>query len=110
MAVIRTKRNIVCALDPLPGDTFVQTLLGTPSGQRVLSTHPIADYDASVAWAVAMARASMGLPQNALIFLRGMRLLPPRAGIIQIVIYADACCKATLSASITWSCKSSLKS
>jgi len=55
MAVIRTKRNIVCALEPLPEDRFVQTLLGTSSGQRVLSTNPIADYDASVAWAVAMA-------------------------------------------------------
>lgn len=55
MAVIRPKRNIVCALDPLPEDTLVQTLLGNASGQRVLCTRPIEEYDAAVNWAISMA-------------------------------------------------------
>ena len=34
-------------------------------------------------WAVAMLWAIIGLPLKGLIFLRGMRLLPPRAGMMQ---------------------------
>ena len=34
-------------------------------------------------WAAAMLCAIMGLPLNGLMFLRGMRLLPPRAGMMQ---------------------------
>ncbi|MNN92854.1 hypothetical protein D3C81_2112020 [compost metagenome] len=32
--------------------------------------------------AASMDQAIIGLPQNGLMFLRGMRLLPPRAGMI----------------------------
>ena len=34
-------------------------------------------------WAAAMLWAIMGLPLKGLMFLRGMRLLPPRAGMMQ---------------------------
>ena len=34
-------------------------------------------------WAVAMLWAIIGLPLKGLMFLRGMRLLPPRAGMMQ---------------------------
>ena len=55
MAVIMTKRNMVCALEPLPDDSFVLTYLSTPEERWVLITRPIDGYQASVDWAVGMA-------------------------------------------------------
>lgn len=54
MSVIKTKRNFVCALEPLPEDQYVQTWL---IGERhhLLSTQPIDQYEAAVGWAVGMA-------------------------------------------------------
>ena len=40
-------------------------------------------------WAARMLWAIMGLPLNGRMFLRGMRLLPPRAGMIHRVIKAS---------------------
>lgn len=55
MSVIMTKQGMVCAYEPLPEDSFVLTCLGTPDGQRVLTTRHIDDYQAAVDWAVGMA-------------------------------------------------------
>jgi hypothetical protein len=55
MNVIKTDRNHVYAFEPLPGDSFVQTYLGTPEGRQLLTTCHVADYSRAVADAVRMA-------------------------------------------------------
>lgn len=60
MAVIHTKRNFVCAYEPIDGDCFVETWVcgekvdGAPS-RRLLLTQTIDQYRAAVDWAVSMA-------------------------------------------------------
>jgi hypothetical protein len=51
MAVIHTKRNMVCAIEPMERDSWVETLIG---GKRI-AMQPIAQYEAAVKWAVSMA-------------------------------------------------------
>ena len=51
MAVVHTQRNMVCAIDPLERDSWVETLIG---GKR-MAMQPIAQYEAAVDWAVSMA-------------------------------------------------------
>jgi len=55
MSVKHTKRNMVCAYDPLPEDLFVETWLIGSEGRFCLSTFPIDRYDEAVAWAVSMS-------------------------------------------------------
>ena len=51
MSIIKTERNHVYAYDPLPRDSWVETLIGN----RRMSMQPIAHYEQAVAWAVSMA-------------------------------------------------------
>jgi hypothetical protein len=55
MSIIKTERNTVYALEPLPEDSFVQTYLGTPEGRELLTTCHVDDYSRAVADAVRMA-------------------------------------------------------
>jgi hypothetical protein len=55
MSIIKTERNTVYALEPLPEDSFVQTYLGTPEGRELLTTCHVDDYSRAVADAVQMA-------------------------------------------------------
>jgi len=55
MAIFKTDRNHVYALEPLPGDCFVQTYLGTAEGRELLTTCHVDDYSRAVADAVRMA-------------------------------------------------------
>lgn len=55
MSVIKTKRNFVCALEPLPEDQYVETWLMGSEGQYLLLTQPIERYQEAVDWAVGMA-------------------------------------------------------
>ena len=55
MAIIKTKRNYVCAYDPMPEDTFVCTWLMGSEQRHLMSTKTIDHYDSAVAWAVGMA-------------------------------------------------------
>ncbi len=64
MSVIKTKKrkvvghmlpiNFVCAHEPLPQDSFVETYLTFPDGQRLFVTQTIDQYQAAVDWAVKM--------------------------------------------------------
>ncbi|WP_166042139.1 hypothetical protein [Sphingosinicella sp. YJ22] len=55
MAVIATKRNFVCAYEPLPEDSFVETWVQGSERRYLLLTQPIARYDKAVAFAVNLA-------------------------------------------------------
>lgn len=54
MPIIKTKRNYVAALDPLPQDRFVQTWL-TGDERRLLMIQPIEKYREAVDWALSRA-------------------------------------------------------
>jgi len=55
MSVIKTRRNFVCAYEPIAEDYFVETWLrGEPNRYRLL-TQTIDRYDEAVAWAVGVA-------------------------------------------------------
>jgi hypothetical protein len=51
MSIIKTERSHVYAYEPLPRDSWVETLIG---GKR-MAMQPIAQYQAAVDWAVSMA-------------------------------------------------------
>ncbi len=58
MAIIKTKRNYVYALEPLDDDCMVETLIGpggTPSSYRRLIAQPIDRYREAVSFAVGIA-------------------------------------------------------
>lgn len=60
MSVIHTKRNFVCAYEPLPEDRYADIVLvgedmdGKPKRHRLL-TQPIDQYQEAVNWALGMA-------------------------------------------------------
>ena len=74
MAIIKTERNYVYALDPQDGDSLVETLIGPGAGggdaYRRLLVQPIGRYQAAVDWAVSMADQ----------FEHPIRLVPMTAG------------------------------
>lgn len=53
MAVIKTKRNFVCAYDPLEQDCFVETWMNGEQ-RYLLLTQTIDQYRSAVDWAVSM--------------------------------------------------------
>jgi hypothetical protein len=55
MSVIKTKRNFVCAYEPLPEDQYVETWLIGSEERHLLLTQPIDCYQEAVDWAVGMA-------------------------------------------------------
>lgn len=61
MAIIKTRRNLVCAYDRRPEDVLVEVDLIGPAGDGIhlrpnsLGYFPIASYPEWVAWAVAIA-------------------------------------------------------
>lgn len=58
MAIIKTQRNYVYALEPLDRDYMFRTLIGPCDGSNVyrpLPPQPIEQYQAAVDWAVSMA-------------------------------------------------------
>lgn len=59
MAIIKTQRNYVYALDPQDSDCMVETQIGPGAGggntYRRLLVQPISEYQAAVDWAVSMA-------------------------------------------------------
>ena len=55
MTIIKTKRNFVCAYDPMPEDMFVCTWLMGSEQRHLMSTKTIDHYESAVAWAVGMA-------------------------------------------------------
>lgn len=55
MSVIKTKRNFVCAYEPLAEDRFVDTWIGGEPHRYRLLTQPIHEYSDAVAFAVRMA-------------------------------------------------------
>jgi hypothetical protein len=60
MAVIKTKRNFVCAYEPTEQDSFVEVWL-TGDQRRLMLTQTIDHYQKAVDWAVGMAD-QMALP------------------------------------------------
>ena len=57
MTTHHTKRNMVCAYNPLPEDLFVETWLIGSEGRYCLLTQPIDRYDEAIEWAVSMSDA-----------------------------------------------------
>jgi hypothetical protein len=55
MSVIKTKRNFVCAYEPMAQDRFVLTFLRGSEERHLLSTQPIEQYEDAVDWARCMA-------------------------------------------------------
>lgn len=47
--------NFVCAYEPEPHDSFVETYLTVVDGQKLLTTQTIDQYQAALDWAVKMA-------------------------------------------------------
>ncbi|MBP6013151.1 MAG: hypothetical protein KBA31_13070 [Alphaproteobacteria bacterium] len=66
MSVIKTRKrnvggthalpiNFVCAYEPLPQDSFIETYLNGPDGRYLLMTQTIDRYQATADWAVGIA-------------------------------------------------------
>lgn len=55
MTVHHTKRNMVCAYDPLPEDMFLEIWLSNPEGRYIFSTKTIDKYSEAVDWAIGIA-------------------------------------------------------
>ena len=55
MAILKTKRNMIAAYEPLPEDVFVLTYVGGSKHTFLQSVTTIAQYSAAVNWAFMMA-------------------------------------------------------
>lgn len=55
MSVVKTKRNFVCAYEPMALDGFVLTFLNGSEERHLRSTQPIEQYEDAVDWAVGIA-------------------------------------------------------